>query len=138
MNLIALHMVLLHANSDALTRNSMPRGLLHCREGCLATRKQTWVSSSDRPTLDPQIRIQLSLQLLKMSEGRFLRAWYLGCQYLALFGLQVIYSHRLVLRRRLVVGILRWVNLLTLSASCAIDAASRLGFNRPLGWLSIL
>ena len=131
-------MLQLHANSDSLTRNAVPCGLLHCREGCLATRKQTWVSSSDRPTLDPRIRKQLSLQLPQMSEGRCLRARYLGCRYLALFGLQAIYLHLLIFRRRLVAGILRWVNLLTLSASCAIDAASRLGFNRPLGWLSLL
>ena len=53
-------------------------------------------------------------------------------RYRALFGLRVSHSLVPIFRRRLGVGILRWVNLLTLSASWAIDSTFRLGFNRPL------
>ena len=51
-NLIVLHMVLLHANSDSLMQNAVPRGLLHCQKGCLATMEQMWVYLPDRLALD--------------------------------------------------------------------------------------
>ena len=80
-------MLQLHANSDSLTRNALPRGLLYCREGCLATREQTWVSPPDWPALGSRgTRSQLRLQLSQMWRGASPRDTVsLGLAYCRLF-----------------------------------------------------